>query len=91
MSNVTPTIDSSVKYNVYDVIDHSLIKSDCTLLAIISAGLPLSDAEVRKYFGTDETSPYWKRQHKVCSFQRFVFDKCVVPDSGRYRIEVVEE
>ena len=88
MSNVTPTIDANVRYNVYYSDSGELLKSDCTLIAIIAAGLPLSDAEVRKYYGTDETSPHWERQHRVHSCQRFVFDKCVVPNTKYYRIEV---
>ena len=91
MNNMTPTVDLSVKYNVYDAKSNSLLKSNCTLVAIIAAGLPLSDAEVRKYYGTDESSPHWERQHRVSSYQRFVFDKCVVPYTSRYRFEVVEE
>lgn len=90
MSDFTPTIDSNVRYNVYDARSNQLLKSDCTLVAIIAAGLPLSDAEVRKYYGTDESSPYWERQHRVSSVQRFVFDKCVVPHTKFYRIEVCE-
>lgn len=90
VSDFTPTIDSNVRYNVYDARSNELIKSDCMLVAIIAAGLPLSDAEVRKYYGTDESSPHLERQHRVSPVQRFVFDKCVVPCTKYYRIEVCE-
>lgn len=83
------TIDPSIRYNVYLRSGDSLIKSGCTLQAIIPAGLPLNDDQVRKLFGTDESSKYWKRQHRASCYDRFVFDKCIVTNNPvMYRIEV---
>lgn len=90
MSDFIPDIYSNLKYNVYD-FDGSLIKSDCTLQATISSGLPLSKAEVKKYFGIDESHPEYEKCRRPHCYQRFVFDKCVIPNSRKFRIEVVEE
>lgn len=77
-----------LKYTVYDNYSGAVVKSDCTLIAMIPAGVCLSDDAVKSFFGVDETSLYWDRMHKSCEHQRLVFDKCVVPIIDRYRIEV---
>lgn len=59
-----------------------------TFITIIPPGVYLSDDAVKSFFGVDESSPYWDRMHKPSSRQRLVFDKCVIPITKRYKIEV---
>lgn len=88
MKEFSENLSSILKYNIYDNRRGEAIKIDCTFITVIPPGVYLSDDVVKKFFGTDETSPYWERQHKPHKYQRLVFDKCVIPVVDRYRIEV---
>lgn len=87
----SPHINPNKRYDIYDELSGNLIKSECRLLAILPAGLPLSDDEIKTYYNVDETSPHWIRLHRNCKNNRFVFDKCVVPCTSRYRFEVTSK
>lgn len=78
------------KYNVYDP-KGELFKGNCTLVAIIPKGYRLSDEEVRKYFDIDEDHHLWEFNHRPWKYDRLVFDRCIVPCSGKFRIELVTE
>ena len=77
----------AAKFNVYDIKEHCYLKTDCILEDIIPAYHRLTNNEVRKYFKINEDNRHWERAHNSSSVRRYVFDKCIVPDHLRYRIE----
>lgn len=80
----------SVRYNIYETKEDRLIKADCTLITVIPRGHTLTDDEVREYFGIDEDHRHWERAHRpYLKVDRYVFDKCIIPNSYAYRLEVV--
>ena len=83
-----------MKYDVYG-IDHGeaiLLKTNCTLQAIIPKGHALSDDEVRQYFGIDEDNEHWERAHRPYNrVDRIVFDKIIIPMSPSYSYVVSTE
>ena len=82
-----------MKYNIYIAGSHGgLVYSNCTLIANIFPGQILTDDEVRKYFKIDEHHKDWKKAHlPEPRFCRYVFDKCIVPNSPKFRIEAVQD
>ena len=71
-------------YDIYDKETDSYLKTGCTLQAVIEPNFALSDDEVRKYFGIDESNRWWEFNHRPFRVKRYVFDKCIIPDNPRY-------
>ena len=80
---------TGVKYNVFYIPEERYLYTNCVLEAVIPSFHYLSDNEVRKYFKIDENHRNWGKPIRQSRFPRYVFDKCVVPDSRQFRIEVV--
>lgn len=81
-----------MKYHIYDKEEHMYLKRYCELVSIIEPGHTLTDDEVHRYFGINEDHRYWEKAHKPNRrLRRIVFDKIIIPDSPRFRIEPVYE
>lgn len=81
-----------MKFHIYDNKTDKYLKMNCDLQAVIPPGHVLTDDEVRQYFGIDEGHKHWDRAHRPASkVRRLVFDKCIIPDTPRFRCEPVYE
>lgn len=80
----------SLKYNIIDNRTGNYVKTDCELITIIPAGKVLTSEEVKDWFGIDSGHPHYKRV-RISKLRRFVFDKCVVPESSYFSFEEVED
>lgn len=81
-----------MKFHIYDNEEERYLKFNCDLQAVIPAGHRLTNAEVREYFGIDESHKDWGRAHNPAfKNRRLVFDKIIIPDIPRYRCEPVYE
>lgn len=77
-------------YNIVDTRTGEYVKTNCEMIAIIPADKILTDQEVKDYFGIDSSHPNFKNV-KHSKLRRFVFDKCVIPDSPYFKLEEVFE
>lgn len=81
---------NSLNKLIYDVVDTrtgGYVKTNCEMITIIPAGKILTNQEIRDFFGIDESRRDFERVRCNPKFRRFVFDKCVVPDSPDFKLE----
>ena len=79
------------RFDVYDKENREYVKRNCKMIAIIEPYRALTDREVIAYFNVDQDHKYFKLLHRPSRIRRVVFDKCVVPDNGKYLFEMTAE